>query len=260
MRLDPIAAMNVMIVEDEALAVERLTSLLKDYDPSIQVASTTDSVSDTVKLLASEKNIDLVFLDIQLADGKSFEVFEKVTSDLPVIFTTAYDEFALKAFKTHTIDYLLKPLQPEELAAALDKFKRLRKNVSRQFRQSIHELLQQARDPYKHRLVLKSGNKLQFKSTDEVAYFFAEGKEAYLVTKKENRKHLIGYTLEELEDFLNPKNFFRISRKFIVPADAIAEVKGLVSTKLEVRLHQPSEHQLIVSRERCQEFKQWLDQ
>ncbi|MFM8835100.1 MAG: LytR/AlgR family response regulator transcription factor, partial [Cytophagales bacterium] len=181
--------------------------------------------------------------------------------DSPIIFTTAYDQFTLKAFKLNSIDYLLKPVQTEDLRLALEKLKKLnRKGLNSDELGVLKEIIKTKGQPYKQRLVIKAGNKIQFKAADEVAYFFADGKEAYMVSRKENRKHLIGYTLEELENILDPKEFFRISRKFIVHADAIAEVKGLISSKLEVKLHQQAEHELAVSRERAQEFKTWLDQ
>jgi DNA-binding LytR/AlgR family response regulator len=253
--------MNVFLAEDEALAAERLVKMIGDYDPSIIIAQQSDSVSDVIAFLKSGKPVDLMFLDIQLADGKSFEIFNALHTDVPIIFTTAYDQYALKAFKLHSIDYLLKPVQKEELAAAIDKFKRLQTKaaLTSENIQSLKELIEPKSASFKQRIVVKAGNKLQFRQAEEVSYFFADGKEAYMVTQKENRKHLVGYTLEELEKLLNPDDFFRISRKFIVRADAIAEVKGTMTTRLEVKLSQSIEHSLTVSRERVSDFKKWLD-
>jgi DNA-binding LytR/AlgR family response regulator len=253
--------MKALVVEDEALAAERLVVLVQAIDPSIEVTAQLDTITDTVQYLKTNEAPDVIFLDIQLADGKSFEIFERVSVEAPIIFTTAYDQFTLKAFKFNSIDYLLKPVQPEDLRVALDKLKRLkRKGLNANELEALKEIIKQKTQPFKQRLVIKAGNKIQFRNADEVAYFFADGKEAYLVTGKDNRKYLIGYTLEELENILNPAEFFRISRKFIVRADAITEVKGLMSTKLEIKLNQPSEHELVVSRERAAEFKKWLDQ
>jgi DNA-binding LytR/AlgR family response regulator len=253
--------MKALVIEDEALAAERLVVLVQAIDPSIEVAAQLDTITDTVQYLKTNEPPDVIFLDIQLADGKSFEIFERVSVEAPIIFTTAYDQFTLKAFKFNSIDYLLKPVQPEDLRVALDKLKRLkRKGLNANELEALKEIIKQKTQPFKQRLVIKAGNKIQFRNADEVAYFFADGKEAYLVTGKENRKYLIGYTLEELENILNPAEFFRISRKFIVRADAIIEVKGLMSTKLEIKLNQPTEHELVVSRERAAEFKKWLDQ
>lgn len=253
--------MNVLVAEDEALAAERLIKMIGEYDSSIAVVAQPDSVSDVITFLKSGKSIDLMFLDIQLADGKSFEIFDSVLTDVPIIFTTAFDQYTLKAFKLHSIDYLLKPVQVEELRNAMDKFKRLKTKsaLSNESIESLRELIETKSPSYKQRIVVKAGNKLQFRPAEEVAYFFADGKEAYMVTQKENRKHLVGYTLEELEQLLHPDDFFRISRKFIVRADAIAEVKGTMTTRLEVRLNHNNDHSLTVSRERITDFKKWLD-
>lgn len=251
--------MNILLAEDEALAAERLIKMIVDYDPSMTVVAQPDSVSDVVGILKSRTPIDLIFLDIQLADGKSFEIFNQVTTEVPIIFTTAFDQFALKAFKLHSIDYLLKPVQAEELYQAIDKFKRFyTQALSKESIQSLRGLIEQKSSAYKQRIVLKTGNKLQFRAASEVAYFLADGKEVYMVAQNENRKYLVGYTLEELEQLLSPDDFFRISRKHIVRADAIAEVKGTMTSRLEVRLNN-NEEMLAISRERATDFKKWLD-
>ena len=254
--------MKALIVEDEVLAAERLEALVHAIDPEITVVAQLDTITETVQYLKSHEQPDVIFLDIQLADGRSFEIFERVSIHSPIIFITAYDQYALKAFKFNSIDYLLKPVQSADLRAALDKLKRIKHKggLSEDDLAILKEIVRAKSQPFKHRLVIKAGNKIQFRNADEVAYFFADGKEAYLVTQKESRKFLISYTLEELENILNPAEFFRISRKFIVRAEAIAEVKGLMSTKLEVKLAHPIEHELMVSRERAADFKKWLDQ
>lgn len=248
-------------MEDEELAAERLIDLIKAIDPTIEIVAQPDTVADTLHFLKTQPVPDVIFLDIQLADGRSFEIFERASIDSPIIFITAYDQFTLKAFKVNSIDYLLKPVQKEDLRLALEKLKKLnRKGLNGDELDLLKEIIKSKGQSYKQRLVIKAGNKIQFKPAEEVAYFFADGKEAYMVSRKENRKHLIGYTLEELEEILDPRDFFRISRKFIVRADAIAEVKGLISSRLEVKLIQNTEHELAVSRERAQDFKTWLDQ
>ncbi|MBX2961260.1 MAG: response regulator transcription factor [Cyclobacteriaceae bacterium] len=251
--------MKVIVAEDELLAAERLIGLMKECDPSTEIAHQVDSVEDLTKIFKQPHSIDLLLLDIQLADGKSFEAFDKVQIDVPIIFTTAYDQYALQAFKHYSIDYLLKPIKKEALVTALSKFKKV---VAQQPSINLHqlkEILTKSSSDFKERFLIKSGNKLQFKSANEVVFFFADGKVAYLVTKGENRKYIIDHTLEELMELLDPERFFRISRKFIVCIDAIAEVKGLISSRLEVKLNQPCEHDLTVSRDRVQEFKSWLD-
>jgi DNA-binding LytR/AlgR family response regulator len=253
--------MNVVIAEDEPLAADRLIDLLKSCDPAINIVYHADSVEELLTFFRSGKKADLLMLDIQLADGKSFELFDKIEVDTPIIFTTAFDQYAIQAFKHHSIDYLLKPVKKTELQFALDKFKKLVPNQSNQHEAlgMLKDLLDANAKKYKERFIIKSGSRLHFKHSADVSYFFAEGKEAYLVTKNENRKHIIDYTLEELEAMLDPSAFFRISRKFILNIAGIAEVKGQVAKRLEVRLNQPCDHDLSVSRDRAQDFKNWLD-
>lgn len=251
--------MNVVIVEDEPLAAERLISLLNTTAESISVLEVFDSIKETTSFLETGKKIDLLFLDIELADGKSFEIFNKTKVDAPVIFTTAYDQYALQAFKHFSIDYPLKPIQLEQLLGAIKKYKRFENhNVNEQLQQ-LTSWVSNSREEVKERVLVKSGNKLFYKSTDEVAYFWAESKEVYIFTLKDNKKFLIDYTLEELEGKLDKKLFFRINRKAIINVNAIAEVKGLISTRLEVKLNQPCIHELAVSRDRSANFKSWLD-
>ena len=254
--------MNALIIEDEFLAAERLKNLLAEFDPSIHVIGQMDSVQEVVEYFQSGKSADIVFLDIQLADGKSFEIFDRVKIDVPIIFTTAYDQYALQAFKFQSVDYLLKPIQSTDLRTAIEKFRKLSKpglNLTEAELAALRNLLFDASQGFKERLLIKSGNKLQYKPTNSVAYFFAEGKTAYLISKNDGRKSIIDHTLEELEQILNPKNFFRISRKFIVNFDSVLEIKALRNGRLEVKLYQPCDHGLLVSRERVSEFKKWLD-
>lgn len=253
--------MNVIIAEDEPLAAERLAVLLRECEPSLTISEQVDSVDGLVQLYKIGKQVDLLLLDIQLADGKSFEAFQKTTISTPVIFTTAFDQYAIQAFRHFSVDYLLKPIQKDDLCRALDKFRSLSKPVTftTDTWQALQELLKSKSIQYRERFITKSGNKLQFKTTEEVAYFFAEGKFTYLVTKKENRKYLVEQTLEELDNTLNPSQFFRISRKFILNIDVILEVKGLMSSRLEVKLNQFCDQELTVSRERIKLFKNWLD-
>jgi DNA-binding LytR/AlgR family response regulator len=255
--------MEACIIEDEVEAAERLTCLIKDCDPPINIVQRMDSVQDVISYFSTGKQPDIVFMDIQLADGKSFEIFDKVQIESPIIFTTAYDQYTLQAFKQYSIDYLLKPIQPAELHSAIEKLRKVyqpsRPGLTESDIRALKEIIGSANSKFKQRLLIKSGNKLQYKPIDTVAYFFADGKNAYLVGKSDGKKALIDHTLEELEEMLNPDHFFRISRKYIVNFDAVLELKGLISAKLEVRLNQPCEHELVVSRERIHELKLWLD-
>lgn len=253
--------MKILIAEDEPLAIERLVRLLHLCADNFSIIAQTDSVSETVSFLKEGNEPDLLLLDIQLADGKSFSILEQTKTDIPVIFTTAFDEYALKAFKFHSIDYLLKPIQQNELKAALDKFNRTReskKGASLDIL-GLKNTLEELNRKYKQRFVAKAGNKLVFIEATGIAFFYAEGKMVYAVAKADGRKLLLDSTLDELENLLDPLLFFRISRKFIVAATAITEVKGNVSN-MEVRPSINTDLELIVSRERAAQFKQWLDQ
>ena len=252
--------MNVLIAEDEPLAAERLTDLLRECDPSIVVSEHVDSVKDLAMFFESGKTADLLLLDIQLADGKTFEAFRKVSTMAPIIFTTAYDQYAIEAFKHFSIDYLLKPIRKDDLQGALRKFNHIRQPWARDQLKVLKDLLdRQTSRQYKERFLIRAGSKLQYKPANEAMYFFAEDKLSYFVSRKEARKFIIDHTLEELELMLDPKEFFRISRKFILYIDAVHEIKGSISTRMEVKLFQPCEHELLVSRDRVQAFKAWLD-
>lgn len=253
--------MNVLIVEDEALAAERLITLLEKSGEKFTVQGILESIEETVSFFKAGNTTELLFLDIELADGKSFEIFNQVKVTAPIIFTTAYDQYALQAFKHFSIDYLLKPVRQEDLEKAIDKWKRISERPVKWDDQlsQLKDWLRSENQKPKERLLVKSGNKLQYKPTEEVAYFIADGKEVYIFTLGENKKFLIDYTLEELEKQLDKEKFFRISRKAIVNANAIAEIKGLISTRLEVKLNQPCPHELSISRDRSAAFKSWLD-
>lgn len=253
--------MNVLIVEDEALAAERLITLLEKSGEKFTVQGILESIEETVSFFKAGNTTELLFLDIELADGKSFEIFNQVKVTAPIIFTTAYDQYALQAFKHFSIDYLLKPVRQEDLEKAIDKWKRISERPVKWDDQlsQLKDWLRSENQKPKERLLVKSGNKLQYKPTEEVAYFIADGKEVYIFTLGENKKFLIDYTLEELEKQLDKEKFFRISRKAIVNANAIAEIKGLISTRLEVKLNQPCSHELSISRDRSAAFKTWLD-
>jgi len=237
-------------------------SLLEKCDPSIQVVHKMDTVQDVVQYFTAGRSADIVFMDIQLADGKSFEIFDRVRIDSPIIFTTAFDQYALQAFKLHSVDYLLKPIQPEELRSAIDKLKKVYKTDAQLTSHDIaalKEIIANAGNRFKQRLLIKAGNKLHYKPTEGVCYFFADGKTTYLVGKGDGKRFIVDHTLEELENILNPNQFFRISRKYIVNFDCVWEMKGLMSSKLELKLNQACDHELSVSRDRAHEFKKWMD-
>ncbi len=258
--------MKVIIVEDEGLAVERLEQLLGQYDDQIQVLGCFDSVAETVAWLAQNEPPDLAFFDIQLADGLSFEIFERAEVTCPVIFTTAYDAYALRAFKVNSIDYLLKPIDLEDLAGAMEQYRRLRTafGASEQsvnieaVRQALAEM--QQRPNYKTRFIVKAGEHLATVPVADVSFFYSEHKTVWLRRRSNGNKHAIDYTLEQLESLLDPAHFFRLNRKYYTGIDAIDEVVTFSNSRLRVYLKGVErEERILVSREKVAAFKAWLD-
>ncbi len=245
--------MRYAILEDEKLASNRLKQLVTDMKPDYKCVVVLDSVESAVISLPALK-VDLVFMDIQLADGISFDIFDQIKFDVPIIFITAYDEYALTAFKTNSVDYLLKPIDPVDLARALDKFE---KHAVRGD-DEIDKLMKSLQPKGKERFVVKIGDHLKTVSTQDIQLIYSQHKGTYLFDKQ-GRKFLVDYTLDKLEDMLNTDQFFRISRKYLVQADCINDIISYTNSRLEIKISGFDEEQIIVSRERVQEFKNWLD-
>ena len=254
--------MNVIIVEDEIPAAEKLERYLHKYDPSIRVLVILHTVKDTVEWLkANGDKLDLIFMDIQLTDGLSFQVFQQVAVHTPVIFTTAYNEFALDAFKVNTIDYLLKPITFTDLAASLQKFLALKeqlKSKADDFVQERDTFSSLKTRTYKTRFMVKVGEHIKSIPIDQVSFFYADGREVYLVTAQ-GRKFIIDYTLESLEDIIDPALFFRLNRTFIVNINAVKDVVMYSNSRLRIVPLQEFDKEMIVSREKVNEFKEWFD-
>lgn len=254
--------MTTLIIEDEKPAARLLQRKLEKLD--IVVKTMLHSVEESVHWFSNNQHPDLIFLDIQLSDGLSFEIFEKIDIKSAIIFTTAYDEYALKAFKLNSIDYLLKPIDEDDLEVAVTKFKsRLPKessetsNLQLDFEQIRQMLSNPFEKSYKKRFTVKIGQHLKVITTDEIECFFSENKGTYIHTY-DNRDYLIDSTLEILEQELDRKDFFRVSRKFIVPLTAIKEIQVYTNSRLKVILPTYKEDEVIVSREKVQDFKTWL--
>jgi two-component system, LytTR family, response regulator LytT len=254
--------MTTLIIEDEKPAARLLQRKLEKLD--IAVATMLHSVEESIHWFSNNQHPDLIFLDIQLSDGLSFEIFEKIDIQSAIIFTTAYDEYALKAFKLNSIDYLLKPIDEDDLEIAVAKFKtRIPKaNVGNQNLQlDFEQIRQMLSNPfeknYKKRFTVKIGQHLKVITTDEIECFFSENKGTYIHTF-DNRNYLIDSTLEILEQEIDKKDFFRVSRKFIVPLTAIREIQVYTNSRLKVILPTYKEDDVIVSREKVQDFKTWL--
>ena len=254
--------MTTLIIEDEKPAARLLQRKLEKLE--IAVETMLHSVEESIDWFGNNEHPDLIFLDIQLSDGLSFEIFEKIDIKSAIIFTTAYDEYALKAFKLNSIDYLLKPIDEDELEVAVAKFKlRLPKsnsenqNLQLDFEQIRRMLSNPFEKNYKKRFTVKIGQHLKVITTDEIECFFSENKGTYIHTF-DNRNYLIDSTLEILEQELDMKEFFRVSRKFIVPLQAIKEIQVYTNSRLKVILPTYKEDEVIVSREKVQDFKSWL--
>jgi two-component system, LytTR family, response regulator len=255
--------MRILIVEDEELAAERLAILLKKYDPTIEVVAILDSVKTVVQHLNTHAMPELCFFDIQLADGLSFEVFEQVKITCPVIFTTAYDEYALRAFKVNSIDYLLKPIDSEEIARAFAKLKLLQSQIPYPQPSIDLGVLQQTMKlltkQYKSRFMVKIGEHLTSTPVEEIAYFYSENKTTWF-KHANGRKYVLDYTLDQIEDLIDPKKFFRLNRKFHCSIDAIKDIVAYSNSRLKVVLKDPPDKEdVLVSREKVQEFKEWMD-
>lgn len=254
--------MKVLIVEDEPLAVERLRLLLAQYDPLIQITGSLESIASTVKHLEVPERVpDLLLMDIHLSDGSAFEIFKQLNLTTPVIFTTAYDQYAIEAFKVFSIDYLLKPVTLQSLTMAIDKMKKLRS--APRLREQDYKLLAEQSSSgnvrYRTRFMGRVGQKFFFVHVGDIALFMADNKIVQLIAT-DNTRYLVDYTLEELEAVLDPSLFFRINRSMIVHAAAIEQIKPFVNQRLRLYLRHPVKtDDIFISRDRVPSFKKWAD-
>ncbi|HEV2483471.1 MAG TPA: LytTR family DNA-binding domain-containing protein [Puia sp.] len=253
--------MRVIIIEDEAPAANRLGRMLRDLGKGIEVARTLDSVEAAVGYLGSMEagGIDLLFMDIQLADGISFSIFEQVQLSQPVIFTTAFDHYVLKAFKVNSIDYLLKPVDAVELAAAVEKYQKLHVNsgeLAAKIDKLVHEM---SPSKYRERLLIKRGQQLTFLKTSAMAHCHADGKLCY-ATDFNGASFLLDNNLQQLEASVNPRQFYRVNRQLLVNIEAIRKVYTWLGGRLKLELAPPTQADTIVSRERVGGFKDWMGQ
>lgn len=257
--------MNILIVEDEELAIKKLKKTLASIDESAQVVGEADSIKSTVQWLETNDAPDLILMDIELADGQSFEIFNQTKISSPVIFVTSYDEYALKAFKVNSIDYLLKPVQKEELQTALEKYRQLHAIYHKEEQPAklsidalVKELQQKIQTKeYRKRFLVKLGQKLVSIDVEDVAYFFSDGRLNFFKTH-DNRKFIVDYTMDELSEMLNPDNFFRISRSFFISVNSVGQIHDYFGNRLLLELRPETDKEAIVSREKVTEFKNWL--
>lgn len=250
--------MKAIIVEDEKPARENLEKLLTVLEPSIEIQAKLDSVSSTVKWLMNNQT-DLIFLDIHLADDLSFKIFEQVKVETPVIFTTAYDQYAIRAFKVNSVDYLLKPIDQAELAQSLHKFKTTHQVLHNVDFQKIMETIAQPPKSYQERFMVSRGEKVMSVTIDQIAYFEGEDRYVYLI-KKDGLRYIIDYKLSDLEELLDPKHFYRLNRSFITHFSSIKNIYSISKSRVKVELDPSARREIVVSSENTQDFKHWLNQ
>lgn len=256
--------MKILIVEDEELAVKKLKKTLASVEANAEVVGEADSVKQTVSWLEQNPAPDLILMDVELSDGQSFEVFNQVKVKAPVIFITSYDEYALKAFKVNSVDYLLKPVQREDLETALRKFREM-KDLYRgdadfaaaeidALVKKLHHL--ETRD-YRKRFLVKQGQKMVSVEVQEIAYFYSDGRLNFFKTST-GKKYVVDYTMDELGEMLDPAQFFRISRSFFISISSVAQIHEFQGNRLILDLLPESEKEAIVSREKVTDFKKWM--
>ncbi|WP_347175363.1 LytR/AlgR family response regulator transcription factor [Polaribacter uvawellassae] len=248
--------MKIVIIEDEILAVEKLERYLSKYNTEIVVVEKLSSISEAVSWFQKEEEYDVVFMDIQLTDGLSFEIFNQAKILKPVIFTTAFDEYAIDAFKVNSIDYILKPITFTDVSKAMSKLTEMEK-VFTGNDSMINVVKQIAEKKTKDRFLVRLGNHIHSIKTSEISLFYAEGRTVYLITNTK-RKYILDFKLESLEEVLNPAEFFRVNRTFIVNISDIQDVLVYSNSRLKITSKVFNEKEIIVSREKVNAFKTWF--
>jgi two-component system, LytTR family, response regulator LytT len=251
--------LRILLIEDEEPAAKRLQKMIQEIETAAEIPQSIVSVASGLAWFANNTMPDLIFSDIQLSDGLSFEIFKELDITCPVIFTTAYNQYAIEAFKVNSIDYLLKPIKKEELESAFKKFRKLKSAGGSTF--SIDKLLQtlqpSMKPEYKKRFVVKYGEHIKTINIEEVVYFYTEDKINFLCTK-DARRYVIDFNLDALDNMLDPKIFFRINRQYIIAIYSIADMLSYSKSRVLIKLAPPARHETIVSTERAADFKHWL--
>ena len=245
--------MRILIIEDEKPAADRLIRLIHEIDPSSEILDTVDSIESTLNYLAANPLPDLLLMDIHLADGSCFEIFKYETIETPIIFTTAYDEYALQSFKTNAIDYILKPIKQVELAAAFEKFCK----ITGSQRPQIDNLVTQMTPQYAERFLIRTGQSYRIVELKDVSYFVSEDKISYAV-KTDGKRYAVDFTMDKLETMLQPKDYFRLNRQFLISARSIEEMTAYSKSRVKVKLIPKNKEEAVVSSERTGDFKRWL--
>ncbi len=250
--------MNILIIEDEEPAVQRLKKILLEVKPESKILDVLVSVRSAIEWFKTHAAPDIILLDINLADGSSFEIFSVINVESPIIFITAFDEFAIQAFKLNSVEYLLKPVKKEVLVAAINKYKKLHSsNSSMPDLKMLIDTIQKKQEPFKKRFLIRYGEHIKAIDTEQVAYFYTEEKINFLKTK-DDHTYPVEYNLDKLETMLDPDRFFRINRQFIISIDSIVEMFSFSKSRVKVNLKPAIKMDTVVSTERSPHFKEWL--
>ncbi len=251
--------MKVLIIEDEKPAAEHIQNLIRRFDPAIAIEGPLDSVKKSVAWFDSHPHPDLAMMDIQLADGLSFEIFEQTRVDCPVVFTTAFNEYAIRAFKVNSVDYLLKPIDFEDLKNAMEKFRKnfLHRDMGK-FALMMDQIMDNLGREHKQRFVIKVGEHLKSIPVENIHYFYSMEKATFIHTQDQHN-YVIDYSLDQVEDLVDPQRFFRINRKYLISYQSIDDIITYSNSRLKIELHHSKDHDAIVAREKVSLFKKWLD-
>jgi len=249
---------KVLIIEDEQPAAKRLEKMLLEIAPAFEIVHRCDSIESSVQFFKSGVMPDLVMLDVQLGDGLSFEIFKQVEISCPVIFTTAYDEYAIKAFELNSIDYLLKPISKEKLEKSIDKFKKLSQQAVQSDWKILASLIDKEKREYKQRFLVYVGEHLLSVQTSDIAYFYSVEKSTFLATKS-GKNYPLDLSLEKLEGLLSPKDFFRVNRQYITAFESIKKMNILSKSRIKLTLEPLPSDEILISNARTREFREWLD-
>jgi two-component system, LytTR family, response regulator LytT len=249
---------RTLIIEDEVPAALRLQSLIEELDQDIEILAIIDTVTSAVDWFRSHPQPDLILLDIQLGDGLSFDIFRKTRVDSYVIFTTAFDEYAIKAFEVNSIDYLLKPVDEVRLSNSLHKYRQFRSHSQSFNIEKLLETIESKNDKYKKRFVVSIANKIKVVETGEVAFFYSKEKNTFLCTMQNNH-YPLEFSLDHIEQIINPEKFFRVNRQYIVNYSSFAKIDILSKSRIRIVTNPPAGEEIMISSARTSEFRLWLD-
>lgn len=249
--------MKAVIIEDEKLAAQKLKSMLFKVQPGLEIVAEIGSIEEAVNFFQSENEVELIFLDIHLSDGSSFNIFDKVEIKAPIIFTTAYDEYALKAFKVNSIDYLLKPIAEADLIKALEKLKNITEKEGKINVEKFLSTFRENKPAFKHRFLVSYGSQIKSIKVEDSAYFYADNKMVFLVNHS-GHKYVTDETLDQLEHSLDPMEFYRVNRTFIIGINSIKQMHTYSRSRIKIDLLPECDKECIVSTEKCGSFKEWL--